>query len=1050
MSAMGLWRRLGDWFAAPFSASTVVQADSAPVSIDQLFLDMTGRLSSSHLSRSTALTVPAVQRGRNMICSVATLPLVQYNTANAKVRNPFLEQIDRDVANVVTLAQTLEDLLFESISWWYITEFDAAGFPLHARHLDVGTVSVEPPKDRPVAPLPSGLDPRDMIVWVDGKPVPGSRIIRYDSPNPAVLTAGAKAIRRAILLDAAASLYADDPRPLDYFTPADNADEIEDEEIKGILAKWKAARKQRSTAWVPRSMKYNSVDTPSPQQLQLVELQKQASLDIANALGIDPEDLGVSTTSRTYANAVDRRRDRINDVLAPYMLAVTQRLSMGDVTRRGNYVEMDLDDYLKSNPTERWATYKTAIEIGVMDAQDVQAEERMPAKVIKPPAPPAPPKPLPNPDEVTVPNDASALADFQLAAEGGTFHADLALVSNTFSVDTATRTITGLALPYGVVGHKYGMAFAFLRGSVKWKSNAVSRVKLLRDHDMRQAIGYAVKLTDTANGLQAQFKVAKGPAGDEALSLAAEGVLDGLSVGVDFDVATDTVMDDNGVMLVQRADLRETSLTAMPLFDDARVTKVAASRNPEGNPTMDPCKTCGQVHAAGAACVAPPVTPPAPTGVQLSADQMALLLSQPGAIQALVSAQQAAAQPTPPAGGLTLTGEQVKGLIASGGLGVLLGVPQSTPAAPAPEQRQTVDPTRRTPAAINASVNEPLPYRFDRGGNLTRGAQYDFSTDLYAAQKGDVEAKARAEKFLISQADKFTVSGRQQIEADTDMADTATLNPNRQRPDLYVDQKDFAYPIWSAIESGTLADITPFVLPKFSSATGQVAAHVEGVEPTVGTYVATSQTITPSAVSGKMEITREAWDQGGNPQLSGIIWRQMTKAWFEALEAAAVAVLDAASPTQITLTTASQDDVLVGDLEQALAALQFVRGGLSMRDLFVQIDLYKKLVAAVDGDGRKLLPLLGAMNANGQVGEFYADVVIGGLRGRPAWALAATGTVAASSYLFNRDDVHGWASAPNRLDFDYQVKSLFIGIWGYKATAITDDTGVREIVYDPQ
>ena len=54
-----------------------------------------------------------------------------------------------------------------------------------------------------------------------------------------------------------------------------------------------------------------------------------------------------------------------------------------------------------------------------------------------------------------------------------------------------------------------------------------------------------------------------------------------------------------------------------------------------------------------------------------------------------------------------------------------------------------------------------------------------------------------------------------------------------------------------------------------------------------------------------------------------------------------------------------------------------------MRDLFFLIDLYKALVNAKDADGRKLLPLLGAINAAGQVSELYADVAIGGLRGRP-------------------------------------------------------------------
>ncbi len=43
---------------------------------------------------------------------------------------------------------------------------------------------------------------------------------------------------------------------------------------------------------------------------------------MAVAMGIDPEDVGVNTTSRTYANIKDRRKARINDTLSPYMRAV--------------------------------------------------------------------------------------------------------------------------------------------------------------------------------------------------------------------------------------------------------------------------------------------------------------------------------------------------------------------------------------------------------------------------------------------------------------------------------------------------------------------------------------------------------------------------------------------------------------------------------------------------------------------------------------------------------------------------------------------------------
>lgn len=470
---------------------------------------------------------------------------------------------------------------------------------------------------------------------------------------------------------------------------------------------------------------------------------------------------------------------------------------------------------------------------------------------------------------------------------------------------------------------------------------------------------------------------------------------------------------------------------------------------------MDECATCGQRHAPGAACpTAPPnnETQGQSSGLTLSADQLTTILAQPGALQALVGVQQQTQQPARPRndGSLTLSAEQVASMIRNGQLGALLGVPQLTPAVPVDgggsEGRQPVDPTRRTGALSASVVREELPYRFDRKGNLTKG-RYDFSTDLVDASKGDGEAHSRALRFVTEQFAEM--DAKQAAQFDVDTADVTALNPNRQRPDLYVDQKEFQYPVWSAIEKGTLADSTPFVLPKFNTASGLVATHTQGTEPTPGAFTATSQTVTPTASSGKVEVTREAWDAGGNPQLSGIIWRQMIRAWFEALEAAGVAMLDALTPTGFTLTTAAVGTALTGELEGHLAGLHFVRGGFRMRDFILQVDLYKRLADAKDADGRKVYPVLGPSNVTGTTEPFFGALNIAGLVGKPAWALAASGAVAASSYLFDRNDVHGWASAPNRLQFEYRVAYVDVAIWGYKVAACTDVTGVREIIYDP-
>lgn len=1060
-------------------------------------------------TRSQALSVPAVRRGRNLICSVATMPLEQYAPDFTVTDSALLRQIDPDVANIVTLAQTVEDLLFESISWWLVTSTDFDGFPASARHLDVASVSLQPPGDgKSPAPLPSGLDPRRGIVWVDGQPVGGERIIRFDSPNPAVLKHAGREIRRAIALDKAAVMYADDPRPADYFEPADGADEVDDDEVAEILGRWKAARKRRSTAYIPRALKYHSVDSPAPRDLQLAELQQRVSLDIANALGIDPEDLGVSTTSRTYANDVDRRRNKLNEVLAPYMQAVTGRLSMGDVTRPGYTVAFNTTEYLQPNPTERWATYTSAKALDAITVEEIRRAERKPplpvgddetesspaiatasrqlalveqlqkiylavgpvitrpeareilnrsgaGLAVNEPAPPPAPTPATGQGDAEDPDDAEESvsanrpASMTFDLSGALTFVDVPVTE--FAVDRERRVIEGLIMPYGTVAEKGGYRFQFERGSLQYTE--VTRVKLLRDHDMSNPLGKATKLHDKADGMYARFSVARGPEGDRALELAEDGVLDGLSVGVDFDLRADTSPHprDRTLMRVHRSDLREVSLTPMPTFDTARVTKVAASRTGE---TMQ-CQACGQVHAEGASCptVTPP-TPPAgddqPTGLTLSQDQLTALLARPGAIEALVAQQAPADDPAPPAGALTLSADQVDALIQSGGLAQLLGLPGQAPADDPPADAPTpVNPTRSTALF----VREALPYRFDRGGNFVR-TEHVFSGDLHhMALAGDIWG-------TTTDAGKRVMGLLNAVFADTDTADVNELNPDIQRPDMYVDQRDFRYPIWDSINKGSPPNgVQPFVFPKFATASGLVGDHTEGTEPTGGTFTTTNQTVTPTAISGKASITREVWDMGGNPAVSTLIFNQMVRGWREGLESAAATFLNTlTAATDINLGVAVIDDALAAAWDTALAGLQFVRG-YDFEMFAIEQVLYGAFVDATDTNGRKLYPITAPQNANGTAATRFRTLDLGGVTGVPAWGLTATPGAANNSWLFDPTCVHGWATPPQRLEFpgsggaasgvEYKpVAHVDLAIWGYKAFANSDVGGVRQVIYD--
>ena len=149
--------------------------------------------------------------------------------------------------------------------------------------------------------------------------------------------------------------------------------------------------------------------------------------------------------------------------------------------------------------------------------------------------------------------------------------------SSTFSVDAAQdgspkRTITGIALPYNTEATvSGGQTVSFLPGSLPTEGKAP---KLYMSHDSTQAIGLVTERTDDETAMYFTAKVSTTALGDEALVLAADGVLDSVSVGVN---PTKFTYNEDGVMIVEAADWMELSLVPQPAFAGATITDVAAS-----------------------------------------------------------------------------------------------------------------------------------------------------------------------------------------------------------------------------------------------------------------------------------------------------------------------------------------------------------------------------------------------------------------------------------------------------------------------------------------
>lgn len=330
------------------------------------------------VGREAALGITVVSGGLKEICGdIGQLPLATYGRNNVEMRSMFLERINPAIPNIVTISQTVEDLVLNGESWWRITDFYENGFPKYAYHVDIGTVSLNPPSDALPSTAPSGEYAASGVIWINGEEVPESQVIRFPSPFPGLLTSCAKPIRRLHIIQAVAEMYAKNPRPLDYFTPKDDADPLDDDGIKELLANWTKRRQKGATAYVPAALEYNTVDSLSPADLQLNDLIRQCTLDIISAMRLDPEDYGISTTSRVYQNDTDRRKEKLIR-LGPYMHAISERLSYPDVTPNGQTVRFNTKEFLQADPKTQAEVAQIYVQLGIKTVEEVRAELGLP------------------------------------------------------------------------------------------------------------------------------------------------------------------------------------------------------------------------------------------------------------------------------------------------------------------------------------------------------------------------------------------------------------------------------------------------------------------------------------------------------------------------------------------------------------------------------------------------------------------------------------------------------------------------------------------------
>jgi HK97 family phage portal protein len=325
------------------------------------------------MDRATALQVSTVSRCRNLICGVISyLPLELYKKSTGQqLQSPlWLEQPDIRQPRAVTLAYTVDSLIFYGVAYWRVTSLYA----------DDGRPSgFEWVANTRVTVTTDAMGYEVAYYAVDGKKVPMSGIgslVTFQSLLPGVLETGARTIQAALDVQKAAAVAAATPMPTGIIR--NQGADLPEAQVQGLLAAFKSARQNRSTAYLTSTLDYQTVGF-SPKEMTYNESSQYLSTEISRLMNVPAFMVSADmNNSMTYQNVLDSRKEYVAYSLQPYICAVEERLSMDDITAHGNVVKFNIDEtFLRADTMARLDAIEKMLTLDLIDLQTAREMESM-------------------------------------------------------------------------------------------------------------------------------------------------------------------------------------------------------------------------------------------------------------------------------------------------------------------------------------------------------------------------------------------------------------------------------------------------------------------------------------------------------------------------------------------------------------------------------------------------------------------------------------------------------------------------------------------------
>jgi HK97 family phage portal protein len=375
METMGLLQTLGFKSAE----KQTVEAQYAPAVMDTTYGYGSFNTNSAFgnngigIDRNFALQVASVSRCRNLVAGViSSIDLALYKKSTGeKLGSPvWLEQPDQRQPRSVTIAATVDSLIFYSVAYWRVTSLYAddgrpSGFEWVANNRVTFTTNQY------------GTEVKDY--FVDGQLVPMGGIgslVTFQSLIPGVLQTAGTTIKAAWDIQRAASVSAATPMATTILK--NNGADLPETQIQGLLAGWNSARKNRSTAYLTSTLTAENIGF-SPRDMMYNEASQYLATEIARAMNVPAYYISADmNNSMTYQNILDGRKEFVAYSLQPYISAIEDRLSMNDITNSQNQVRFAVDDtFLRVDAKDRLDIIEKMLNLDLITVEQARSMEQL-------------------------------------------------------------------------------------------------------------------------------------------------------------------------------------------------------------------------------------------------------------------------------------------------------------------------------------------------------------------------------------------------------------------------------------------------------------------------------------------------------------------------------------------------------------------------------------------------------------------------------------------------------------------------------------------------